>query len=506
MRGWLFNLPLFIQFAGIGALAMYGPAVLGFVERDYFTSRTFFYSGTLFFFIAALIGLALANVRPRADARNQLLALLGGFVVLPAMLAVPLYEAVGTTSFLNAYFEMVSALTTTGATLFEDPARLADPVHFWRAIVGWMGGFLVWVAAVALLAPMKLGGFEVTAVESAGRSRADGIQIKRVTEPTERVVRFATRLFPIYGGLTLILWIGLILAGDTPFVAICHAMSTLATSGISPVGGLDGAGSGRGGEILILFFLVFALSQNTFSPKLGTTWLRRILGDPELRIALFFLTTVPTLLFFRHWIGAYEIDEEENLRAAFRALWGSVFTVMSFLTTAGFESGDWSAAGDWSGLRTPGAILMGLAVIGGGVATTAGGVKLFRVYALYKHGTREMELLIHPSSVGGSGSFARQIRRQGAYIAWIFFMLFAISIAIVTLALTLTGINFEPALIFTVSSLSTTGPLAAVAGETALSYADLGGAAKMILAAAMVLGRLEALAIIALLNPDFWRP
>ena len=148
---------------------------------------------------------------------------------------------------------------------------------------------------------------------------------------------------------------------------------------------------------------------------------------------------------------------------------------------------------------------MGLALIGGGVATTAGGVKLLRVYVLFRHGERELERLVHPNSVGGSGNEARFLRRQGAHVAWIFFMLFAISIAFIMLALSLTGIEFEPAVVLTISAISTTGPLIFVALESGLDYATLPDAAKLILSASMVLGRLETLAIIALFNPEFWR-
>ncbi len=153
----------------------------------------------------------------------------------------------------------------------------------------------------------------------------------------------------------------------------------------------------------------------------------------------------------------------------------------------------------------PGLMLLGLSIVGGGVATTAGGVKLLRVYALYKHGTREMERLLHPSSVGGSSGHKRNIRRFGAQISWIFFMLFMMSVALVMLMLSLTGLSFESAMVFTISALSTTGPLVGVAAQETLHYASLDDFAKMILAGAMVLGRLETLAIIALLNPALWR-
>ena len=143
--------------------------------------------------------------------------------------------------------------------------------------------------------------------------------------------------------------------------------------------------------------------------------------------------------------------------------------------------------------------------MGGGVATTAGGVKLLRVYALYKHGMREMDRLVHPSSVAGKGVAARRMRREGASIAWVFFMIFAISIALVMTALAAAGTSFEDAVILSVAALSTTGPVAVVAGESPINYVQLSDASKLIICGAMVLGRLETLAIIALLNPDFWR-
>jgi trk system potassium uptake protein TrkH len=153
----------------------------------------------------------------------------------------------------------------------------------------------------------------------------------------------------------------------------------------------------------------------------------------------------------------------------------------------------------------PGLVLVGLVLVGGGVATTAGGLKLLRVYALYKHGTREIDRLIHHSSVAGAGRLGRRIRQEGAYIAWIFFMLLLVTIGAILLALTATGLGFEAALIFAIAALSTTGPLADVAGQVPLSYGALGDPAKLVLVVAMIIGRLETLVFLAVFNPSFWR-
>ncbi len=496
--------PLIVLLMMIGALSMLIPALHAAALEDWQDARSFLWSSLIFLALAAMIGVALAGRVPRRQARSHLLALLGAYTLLTAMLAVPFYEAVGDTRFLNAWFEMIASLTTTGATLYDDPTRLSDSVHLWRALVGWMGGFLVWVAAIAIMAPLNLGGFEVLGARDAA-GPASFAQITRVADPAMRLRRYAALLLPIYATLTLVLWVALILAGDRPLVALCHAMSTLATSGISPVGGVQNVQSGLAGEVLIFVFLGFALSRRTFEREGNIRRRRRLFRDPEIRMGVGLAVIVPIFLFLRHWWGAFEVEAGQAFWQGLSALWGSLFTALSFLTTTGFESEYWLAAQAWSGLETPGLVLMGLALIGGGVATTAGGVKLLRVYALYKHGLRELDRLVHPNSVGGQGAFARHLRTRGAYIAWIFFMLFALSIAAVMMALSLTGLDFDTAVVLTIAALSNTGPLAAVAGDVPLSYATLGDMAKLILAVSMVLGRLETLVIIALLNPEFWR-
>jgi len=124
---------------------------------------------------------------------------------------------------------------------------------------------------------------------------------------------------------------------------------------------------------------------------------------------------------------------------------------------------------------------------------------------LARHGQFEIERLIHPRLVSSPGAASRRFPVAAAYVAWLYFMIFAMSIAAVMLALALTGVRFDNNLILTVMALTTTGPLAEVAGDAPVALAELSGAAQAVLCAAMVLGRLETLALVALLNPEFWR-
>ncbi|WP_417728023.1 TrkH family potassium uptake protein [Roseovarius sp.] len=501
----LLTFPLILILAGVAALMMLLPAIDAGMRGYSGVARAFGFSGIIGLALVIIIGLALSG---RSDQRmsdtQNLMSLLLAYVLLPLFLAVPFYGGVRNTTFLNAYFEMVSGFTTTGATLFDAQGRLVDSLHLWRALVGWGGGLLIWISASAVLAPLSLGGFEVTARAEPGQDATVLGRFERAT-PAKRLAQSTAVLAPVYIGLTAALWIILMIGGERTFVAAVHAMSTMATSGISSIGGLQNGASGFAGEFAIFLFLFFALSRLTFSSDTITSARPGVANDPEFRLGLILLIGVPLMLFLRHWIAVLGIEETSDWRLALRALWGAVFTVLSFLSTTGFESADWHEARAWSGLGTPGLVLLGLSLIGGGVATTAGGVKLLRVYALYLHARRETERLVHPSSVGRAAGLGRRIRRQGAYIAWIFFMLFAMSLTFVTALLTLTGQGLESALILAISGLSTTGPLILTASDAPIRLLELSAGAKMVYAMAMVLGRLETLALIALLNPSIWR-
>lgn len=495
----------FLLIWAVFSVAMYAPSAYALVLDDYRSSRSFLYAGTMGLVLVGMILLARGTRPPRGGALAPLAALFATFSVLPLFLAIPFHDALRSTTLFNAWFDMVNAITTTGADIWADPGRLPPALHLWRAEVAWIGGLCMWVAASAVLAPLALGGFEVTARGQPGQV----VSLPEMSERADTRLRLrnvAYTLAPVYAGLTAVLWILQMMMGEAALTGLVHAMSVMSTSGISPVGGMEGARSGLGGEVVLFLFFFFALSRLTFSADTGMRGYLRLDRDPEFRTGILIVVGVPVLLFLRHWIAVYDLSEPAGLTSdAGRALWGAVFTVTSFLTTTGFVSTDWASAQHWSGLGTPGLILLGLALIGGGVATTAGGVKLLRVYALYLNGLREVQRLIHPSSVSGGSDRARRIRRDGAFIAWISFMLFALSLTAISLVLTGLGIEFEDALVLSIAALSTTGPLVDIAAEAPIRLIELGIAAKAVLAAGMVLGRLEMLAIIALMTPDLWR-
>lgn len=499
---WIRTLPLFVQLLGFATLMMYIPMIFAIRLENWDVARTFFYYTTFSLILLSLLGIALSGYVSRNTARSYLVTVFAAFLTIPAILAWPFDYLVPSITYFQAYFEMISCLTTTGATLFDDPDLLSPPLHLMRAITGWVGGFFMLVVALSIFAPLQIGGFEIFAAGVVGSKPSTQIA---GPDATRRLARYSAQIFPAYLFITACLTLALLVAGDRTLVAVTHAMSILSTSGISAVGGLEGGSSGFAGEVLMFLFLFFAVSRHTFLHSEKGQTLKNLKRDKEVNLVLICLITIPTLLFLRHWTAAYEVSAEAEIPDALAAFWGAVFTVLSFLTTTGFESAAWEGAQNWSGLGTTGLILMALSIMGGGIATTAGGIKLLRIYALYKHGQREIQRLSHPHSVAGASMRARLIRSEGAQIAWVFLMLFTLSLAVVALALSATGISFSDSLLFATAGLSNTGPLANVAGESFTGYANFSDTGRLILIIAMVLGRLEALAVIAVINPNYWR-
>ncbi|WP_134679677.1 TrkH family potassium uptake protein [Paracoccus ravus] len=538
--GVLVRLPLLVILAGIVALAMFLPGAYAHVTNLHRLGQVFMSCGAVFLILAVLLGIATASEPRRAQPRSVLLIMLGAMTLLPAMMAVPFLLSLPDTGYFNAWWEMISCLTTTGATLYAADL-LPAPLHLWRALVGWMGGLFMLVAAVALLAPLRVGGFEILSspygrnerFERLPRSERDSGVVSHLSEPlyrsrradpASRAMRAAKLVFPVYAGLTLAMWTLLLILGETGLFALTRALSTLSTSGISPVNGGAAQQSGLAGEIVIFLFLIPALSRR-FWPgggelRVSETWR----GDPELRLAAGAVLFVAAALFLRHFIGAIGVSPLgargliETVDSALAAAWGGIFNGLSYLTSTGWNSMDWQGARSWSGISSPGLMLAGLAIMGGGVATTAGGVKLLRVYALARHSERELEKIVHPASIGGGGLLARRLRREGAYLAFIFFMLFACSIAAIVMLISLQQVEFDSATILSIAALTNTGPLAGVipltpsfqgsagiAGAPWEGWAGLPAMTKAILAGAMIVGRVETLAILALISPEYWR-
>ncbi|MGB0855258.1 MAG: potassium transporter TrkG, partial [Pikeienuella sp.] len=497
------------------SLAMLVPAAYAMNGGDRATA--------LIFGISALGGAALSSFLIRAqmgsvstaETRSEFMTIIGGLVFAPALAAVPLKLALPYLTMEAAYFEMMSMFTTTGASVIKAPETIPPSLNLWRMMMGWGGGLYALLFAFSVLAPRNLGGYEMRSVTDSyaavGRLRAlpkwAGGRRHRDAAGDRFVAAFVS-VGPVYAALTAALALLLIISGDAPFHAVSAALSLLSTTGAVIDSEGMFAASGILGEVFAAFFIVLAATRHAFlNGKSTSERLHGLASDQETRLLFAVIGAVTMWLFLRHWISALELDQTatSSFFEPFHAIWGAAFTALSFATTTGVASESWDTARIWSGMGNPGLILFGLVIMGGGIASTAGGVKLLRAYALFRHGEREMERLVRPSSISGSGAAKRGLRREGAQIAWVFVMLFLLTLAATMLALSLTGLPFERALAAAISALSTTGPLFQAALGDVSYLSDVTAEGRAVLVIAMLLGRVEVLAVIAMLNPGYWR-
>ena len=490
-----------VAVVGIAALSMQIPATVALSLDQHEISRSFFYHGLIIAFFVACVALALSNKRQGAGlSKRRLISLFLILALLPLPLALPLYQVLPEYGLANLYFEMVSCFTTTGATIFDRPEEISLAIHFWRGQVAWMGGFLVLLSAFAIMEPLNLGGFEVVFVGRQARS-ADRFR-SRDADIGNRLIKCGKSLIPAYCGVTAILWFALLLSGQDWINAMIYAMSTISTSGITSSGTVLVSARPLLAEGLVFLFLFLATTRLIFSASIESFRFGQLRRDPEFRLALMFVIVLSIALLLFNWVGEAHIVEK--LQHIFRSGWGNAFTVLSFLTTTGFESVYWkSSEGAATSTAPYKMLLVGLVITGGGVATTAGGVKLLRIYGLFAHGFKEMNYLIHPSHVAGSKRLS--ISREGALIAWVFFMLFILSAAATMLMLSVSGMDVETAVVLAIAALGTVGPLVQTAIDPGLSIYSLSDSIKLVMAVAMIVGRLELLVVVALLNPSFWR-
>ena len=511
----LLRLPIFPLSLGVLALAMLGPALFGLVQRDWFSARSFLYCAIFTGFASAILAVALGWRRREGVGRNELRDLVICWVLVPLFAGAPLLLRTPYIGAWGAWFEMVSAFTTTGGTVYAEPGRVPEAIHLWRGIVAWFGGLVTLVAAFAILAPRNLGGFEVAvhsvipskqAGRRSGRQQSGALSLRGASTARldERIARTLRLVLPVYGALTAVLAFLFSALGQDGLAATVHAMAIVSTSGISPYAGGLAEQPNFLVELVAALFMVLAATRLTYAEVRRFGNIERWHRDPELRLMALLIATATLALFLRHWFGALTIDLGDRTSEAAPALWGAVFTSLSFLTTTGFESASWHSARDWSGLANPGLILLGLCAIGGGAATTAGGIKLVRGYALMRHGYRELERIAQPNSVLATGARLRGIMREGAFLAWAFIMLYVMAIFVALIALTLTGMSFEDSLVAAISTISNTGPAFALVTPGEIDFTRLSESQRVILAATMILGRIETLAVISLFNTDTW--
>ncbi|HEY1077628.1 MAG TPA: TrkH family potassium uptake protein [Fontimonas sp.] len=405
--------------------------------------------------------------------------------VLSTFGAIPLYVTdVGWPTFVDALFEAVSGLTTTGATVI--PAGLDELPHainFYRAQLHWLGGMGIIVLAVAILPMLGVGGMQLYKAETPGPMKDSKL--------TPRIAETARALWIVYLALTLSCAMSYWLAGMPPFDAAVHAMSTLATGGFSNHDASIGFYDSPLIEYVVMVFMM--LGTINFATHF-LVWRERnplvYWRDTEARTSIAIVSGFTLLIFIPLLLAATYPDAETSLRKA-------LFHVISYGTTTGFGTADPSY---WPSYAPVMLIMTGYMV--GCAGSTSGGVKVVRLMLFVKQAMREMQRLIHPSAELPIKLQGKVVPDPIVYAIGGFFSVYIGATLVLITAMIATGLDPLTAFSAVSACINNMGP---GLGELNASMSTVSPLGKCILIFTMLLGRLEIFSLLIVFTPAFWR-
>lgn len=431
--------------------------------------------------LGGLMLLATRTGRPEIGVREAFLLTTGSWLLLGALSALPFMFLGVRLDYADAFFESMSGLTTTGSTVLVGLDSMPPGILLWRALLQWLGGVGIIVMAIAVLPFLRVGGMQVFRTESSDRSD------KFMPRPGQ--VAAVTGL--VYLTLSAMCAFGYDITGMTPFEAITHAMTTLATGGYSTSDASIGKFSHATQWVSVVFMLAgalpFALYVHLARGKLSEV-LRESQVHTFLGIVAAAVTGVVAWLVIERQVG---IGEALRLAAV---------NVVSVISTTGYATADYN---QWGGIVIP--IFFFVTFIGGCSGSTAGGLKVFRLEIMYLMARRQLQRLRYPHAVTRDWYNGRDIGQDVPVAVLAFFAVFMATFCAITLAVSATGLDLVTSASATITCMSNVGPgLGTIVGPAG-NFASLPDAAKWFLSAAMLLGRLELFTVLVLFSPQFWR-
>lgn len=420
------------------------------------------------------------ELRPR-DGFTLVFLLWLGFAAISAL---PFYLYFPNISYTDAFFEAVSGLTTTGATVMSSLDTLAPSLNFWRHMMNWLGGMGIIVLAVAILPMLGVGGTQLFKAEIPG--------IDKDSKMAPRISQTAKRLWLVYLTFTLLTCMGLKWAGMGWFDAVCHAMSAFSLGGFSTHDASIAFFDSPAIEAVLIaatilgavnFASHFAMAREK-SPK--PYW-----RDEEARAMLTILAASIAAASVYMWQQGYYTPLE--------ALRYVGFNFVSIGLANGFANADFAT---WPLLVT--LWMFFLSNVLANTGSMGGGIKMARALVLAKFSLREVSLLLHPNAVRTVKLNRRSISDRTAMAVMAFIFVYFMTVVIFTLGLLASGMDFITALSATIACITNAGPGLGAVGP-ADNYGALSDLQKWMCAAVMLLGRLEIFTVFILFTPDYWK-
>jgi trk system potassium uptake protein TrkH len=388
-------------------------------------------------------------------------------------------------SFTDAYFETMSGITTTGATVLSGLDTLPPAINIWRHELCWLGGMGIIVLAVAILPLLGIGGRQLFKAETPGPMKDSAL--------TPRITETARNLWLVYLGITIACILSLKAVGMSWLDAICHAFSAMGLGGFSTHDASVGYFNSPAIEfVLIIFMLLAAMNFATHFLVWREKNLKLYLRDAEAiaTIALI-LTSCLGIAVFLWWEGTYP--------SFWTALRHASFNLVSIATDCGFASVDFN---QWPMFAPMWMLFLSCIAVSSG--STGGGIKMVRTLILFKQAGREFLKLLHPTVVNPMKIGGSVVPNNIVFAVLGFIFLYFMTVATLTFALLISGLDFISAFSAIIACINNAGPGLGVVGP-ASNYGVLTDFQTWVCTIAMLVGRLEIFTVLILFTPHFWR-
>ena len=462
-------------------LSMLAPYSMQIIYKE--NSHSFISSSFVTIFIGILCILANLEKDLKLNLRQTFLFSTLAWVMVAIFGSLPFLLSNQLFSFSDAFFESMSGITTTGATIISDLDNSPKSILLWRAIMQWLGGIGIVVMAITILPLLKVGGMQLFKME--GPDTTEKI--------LPRTIEVAAIIISTYIVLTLFCGFFYWAFGMTFFDSVCHAMTTIATGGFSTHN--DSIGFFKNSNIEIVASVFIILGSIPFISYLKFSQGNRKIFFQDVQIkGLIYLLSISIAIMFLYLLF---INYDSNLFDKIRI---SSFNVISILSGTGYVTDDFGLWGKFSLI-----FFLFLMFIGGCAGSTACGIKIFRLQMLLIFLKNQVKKLLYPNSVIITKYNNHKISDDFIRSVIIFIFSFLFIFLIIAMLLSISGLDFVTSISGAASSISNVGPgLGEIIGPDG-NYKNLPDLSKWILASGMLLGRLELFAVLVLFFPSFWR-
>ncbi|ARP92139.1 potassium transporter Trk [Bordetella genomosp. 9] len=436
-----------------------------------------------------LLWLVTRHHRTELRPRDGFLLVSMVWTVLPLLAAIPLFiyfDRAGTPlSFTDGYFEAMSGLTTTGATVLTGLDRLPPSINLWRATLVWLGGMGILVLAVAILPLLGVGGHQIFRAETPGPIKDEKL--------TPRIAGTAKALYAIYFGLSLLCLLAYRAAGLPWFEAWCHMATTMGLGGFSTWD--DGFAHFDSVAVEVVAIVFMLIAGVNFATHFGA-WQARSLRPyrscpqtiPYLAVTLGAALAISVFLYVE---GIYP--------SMGQALRYGMFNTISVITTTGYANVDYT---QWP-LFAPLLMLL-LSGVATSAGSTGGGIKMIRAILLVKQARTELVAMLHPHAVTPVRVRGRVVENRVMASIMAFMLMYGMSIALLTIIMLVSGLDPVTAFSAVIASVNNTGPGLGPIGPMG-SFGVLSDFQTWVCTFGMLIGRLELFTVLLLFTPAFWR-